>query len=302
MPARLRRAAGLIFDRPYLLLTLTSLFWGGNIVLARFIAGQVPPVAISYIRWIIAFFILIPFAWSHVKRDWSTFRASLIVMIALSITGTAAPNMMAFIGLQYTQAINALLIQSSGPLLIAFWALALFGDRLTRGQIAGILISLTGVIVIICRGDPSLLLSVNFNIGDLWIVGSLLVFGFYSAFARKRPAIHPLSFLIFNIALGTIALTPIFAWEVSTGYTMSLNWITIGTLAYVSIFPSLLGYLFFNRGVELIGPNRAAPFLHLTPFFGSLLAILLLGERMELFHITGYAMILVGITVATVRR
>ncbi|HVY00161.1 MAG TPA: DMT family transporter [Pseudorhodoplanes sp.] len=302
MRTGLRWATGLLYDRPYILLTLTSLFWGGNIVLARYIAGHVPPVAVSYIRWMIAFLILIPFAWRHVRRDFAAMRASLLVMAALALSGTAAPNTMAFYGLQYTQAINALLIQSTGPLLIGFWTLLLFGERLSLGQTAGILISLVGVIIIVCRGNPEALRSVAFNSGDLWVIGSLLVFGFYSALARKRPSIHPLSFLVFNIGLGTIMLTPLYAWEVSSGHTLVWDLKTFFALAYVSVFPSLLGYLFFNRGVELIGPNRAAPFLHLTPFFGSALAIALLGERLEGFHLIGYALILAGITVATMRR
>jgi drug/metabolite transporter (DMT)-like permease len=296
---RLSRAARWLFDKPYLLLTLTALFWGGNIVLARLVAGHVPPVAVSYLRWLGAFLILLPFTWRHLKQDWPAIRAAIVVMTALAITGTAAPNTMSFWGLQYTEAINALLIQSIAPLLIAVWAFALFGDRLSLGQSTGILISLVGVVVIVCRGNPDTLLSVSFNRGDIWIVGSLLVFGFYSALAKRRPAIHPLSFLMFCVGWGTVWLTPLFVWEISTGYTMVLDRMTIGTLAYVMIFPSVLGYLFFNRGVEIIGPNRAAPFLHLTPFFGSLLAIAILGERLQLFHIVGYALVLSGIAIAT---
>lgn len=301
MTSRLRAAAGLIYDRPYLLLTLTSLFWGGNIVLARFIAGHVPPIAISYFRWIIAFFVLLPFAWSYVRRDFPLLRTSLFVLTALAVSGTVAPNALAFVGLNYTQAINALLLQSSGPLLIAFWAFALFGDRLTLKQVAGILISLTGVVVIVCRGDPHLLMSVSFNFGDILIVASLVIFGFYSALARKRPPIHPLSFMMASMALGTIAMTPVYLWEASTGKTLAFDATTVLAFAYVTIFPSLLGYLFFNRGVELVGPNRAAPFLHLTPLFGSVLAIVILGEALQLFHLLGYALILTGITVATRR-
>jgi drug/metabolite transporter (DMT)-like permease len=222
-------------------------------------------------------------------------------MTALAISGTAAPNTMAFYGLQFTQAINGLLIQSTGPLLIAFWALVLFRDRLSLRQAGGILLSLTGVVVIISRGDPETLLSVTFNVGDLWMIAALLVFGFYSALAKRRPPVHPLSFLVFNIGLGTLLLTPVYLWEASSGHTLIWDATTIATLVFVSIFPSLLAYLFFNRGVELVGPNRAAPFMHLMPLFGSVLAIVFLGEKLQLFHLVGYALILAGITVATRR-
>src|SRR5581483_7967605 len=226
----LARAAGFIYDRPYLVLALASAFWGGNIVLGRYVGGHVPPIAVSFAHWVVAFFILLPLAWPHLKRDWPVLIAGLPVMIALAISGISAPNTMGFYGLQFTQALNALLVQSTGPLLIGFWTLALFGERLSLPQAIGILISLTGVVVIVCRGNPEVLRTVTFNAGDLWIVGALLVFGFYSALARKRPAVHPLSFLIFNIGLGTVFLAPVFLWEMSSGHRLTFDALTIGTI------------------------------------------------------------------------
>ncbi len=301
MTSALRRAGGLIYDRPYLLVTLTALFWAGNVVLARYIAGHVPPVAVSFMRWLVAFIILIPFAWPQLRRDWRALLAALPLMITLALTGSAAPNTMGFYGLQYTQALNALLIQSTGPLLIAFWVFVLFGEKLTLPQAMGLLLSLTGVVAIICKGSWETLRTVSFNIGDLWIVGALLTFGIYSALARKRPTVHPLSFLTCNVALASIMLVPLFAVEISTGYTMKFDALTVATIGFVAIFASLLAFLFFNRSVELIGPNRAAPFLHLMPLFGSALAIVLLGETPQLYHLAGYALILAGIVVSTRR-
>lgn len=270
--------------------------------MARFVADHVPPVAISFLRWVLAFFILIPFAWPHLKRDWPVLRSAVAIMALLAFSGTAAPNTIAFYALQFTQALNALLIQSISPLLIGLWTLLLFRERMTLAQTTGILISLTGVVIIICRGNPETLLSMTFNIGDLLVVLSLLIFSFYSALAKRRPLVHPLSFLVFNIGLGTIMLAPFYALEIASGHVLILDTTTILVLIYVSIFPSFLAYLFFNRGVELVGPNRAAPFLHLMPVFGSLLAITLLGEKLQLFHLAGYALVIVGITVATRAR
>jgi drug/metabolite transporter (DMT)-like permease len=172
---------GWLNNQPYLLLSLTSLFWAGNIVLARFVAGHVPPVTLSCVRWIGAFAMLLPFAWPHLKQDWPALRAKLPLLLALSATGFAFNNAISYWALQYTEALNALLIQSSGPLFVALWSLVLFGVRLTLAQFAGIILSLTGVLVIILRGDLAALASIHFNRGDLMFAGAVLSFGLYSA-------------------------------------------------------------------------------------------------------------------------
>ena len=286
-------------DQPYLLLSLTALFWAGNIVLGRYVAGHVPPVTLSCVRWIGAFFMLLPFAWPHLARDWPVLRARLPLMIGLSATGFAINNALSYWALQYTEALNALLIQSAGPLFVALWSLILFGVRLTWAQLAGITISLAGVLIIILRGDLGTLAGIRFNLGDVMFAGALLAFGLYSALMPRRPVTHQLSLICFTIACGAILLLPLSIWEYTTGFALKFDTITIVTLVYVVIFPSTLAYLFFNRGIALIGPNRAAPFFHLVPVFGSAMAILLLGEQPRLFHLVGYLLVLAGVVVAS---
>jgi drug/metabolite transporter (DMT)-like permease len=285
--------------QPYLLLSLTALFWAGNIVLGRYVAGHVPPMTLSCVRWIGAFFLLLPFAWPHLERDWPVLRARLPLMIGLSATGFAINNALSYWALQYTEALNALLIQSAGPLFVALWSLVLFGVRLTRAQLAGIAISLTGVLTIILRGDLGTLAGIRFNVGDVMFAGALLAFGLYSALMPRRPVTHQLSLISFTVACGALLLLPFSIWEYSTGRTLKFDAITMATLAYVVIFPSTLAYLFFNRGIALIGPNRAAPFFHLVPVFGSAMAILLLGEQPRLFHLVGYVLVLTGVVIAS---
>jgi drug/metabolite transporter (DMT)-like permease len=286
-------------NRPYLLLSLTSLFWAGNIVLGRYVAGHVPPMTLSCARWIGAFFMLLPFAWPHLRRDWPALRARLPLMVVLSATGFAVNNTLSYWALQYTQALNALLIQSSGPLFVALWSLLLFGVRLTLAQFAGILLSLAGVFTIILHGDPGALASIRFNRGDVMVAGALLAFGLYSALMPRRPVTHQLSLISFTMGCGALLLLPFSIWEFSTGLTLKLDALTLVTLVFVVTFPSTLAYLFFNRGIALIGPNRAAPFLHLVPVFGSVMAILLLGEQPRLFHLVGYLLVLAGVVIAS---
>lgn len=290
-----------LMGRPYLLLSLTSLFWAGNVVIGRFAAGQIPPVTLSFIRWLGAFLIVLPFALRYLVRDWTAIRRQLGMMVVLSLTGVAAFNVLAYWSLQYTEALNALLLQSAGTLFVALFSLLLFGIRLTRAQGFGILLSMTGVMVILLRGDLAAIMHIRFNKGDVGYTVALLLFGAYSAMAARRPAIHPLSFLAFTCGCGALFIAPAVGWEMAHDQFMAVNTATVLVLVYVTIFPSTLAYLFFNRGVELIGANRAAPFFHLIPVFGSALAIVFLGERPRLFHLIGYALVLSGVFIAARR-
>jgi drug/metabolite transporter (DMT)-like permease len=288
-------------NQPYLLLSLTALFWAGNIVLARHVGDHLPPITLTTIRWFGTFLILLPFAWPHLKRDWPVLRAHLPLLVFLSAIGFAFNNAISYWAMQYTQALNALLIQSAGPLFVALWSLILFGVRLTGAQLAGIAISLMGVLTIILRGDFAALAGIAFNKGDVMFAASLVSFGLYSALMPRRPVTHPLSFMCFTTCCGALLLLPFSIFEFSTGATLKFDLLTLGTLAYILIFPSTLAYLFFNRGLALIGPNRAAPFFHLVPVFGSAMAILLLGEQLKPFHLAGYALVLAGVVIASRR-
>jgi drug/metabolite transporter (DMT)-like permease len=295
-------SGGWLFDQARLLLSLTSLFWAANTVLGRFVAGHVPPITLAFIRWSGATAILLPFAARHLARDWPVIRKQAGTMALLSFTGFSVYNTLAYWGLQYTTAINGLLLQSVAPLFVAMWTFVLFGDRLTLRQACGICVSLSGVLVIVCHGSLAVLLGIHFNRGDVCFVVALLVYGFYAAYLRKRPPIHPFSFLTAAMGTGAVFLVPAVVWEIAGGRVVVLDIESVASFAFVCLFPSLLGYLFLNRGIELIGANRAAPFIHLVPVFGSALAILLLGERFELFHAVGYGLVFAGITVATNSR
>jgi drug/metabolite transporter (DMT)-like permease len=288
-------------NQPYLLLGLAMLFWAGNIVLGRYVAGHVPPVMMSCIRWIGACLMLLPWARPHLRRDWPALRAHLPLMVMLSATGFAINTTLSYWALQYTLALNALLIQSAGPLFVALWSLLLFGVRLTWAQLLGIMVSLAGVLIIILRGDVAVLADVQLNKGDVMFAAALLAFGLYSALMPRRPVISPFSLIVFTTGCGALLTLPFAAWEMSIGTRLSFDALTLATLIYVVIFPSALSYLFFNRGIAIIGPNRAAPFFHLVPVFGSAMAIVFLGEQPRLFHLVGYLLVVAGVIIAARR-
>lgn len=296
------RGFRLVTDNAYVLLTLTSLLWGGNTVLGRYIAGHVPPIALAQVRWSLAFLILLPFAFRHMVRDRAEIRRHIVLLSIMAATSISAYNTLTYIGLQQATAISGSLVISTAPLLIGFWSFVLYRDRMTAAQIGGVAVSLTGVTFIISRGDPAVLAGFRFNPGDLMIVAAIFLYALYSALLKRRPQIHPMSLLGVTMGLGQAMLWPFTAWEMAGGQVMTFDTTTVLTLAYVVLLASLAAYFAFNRGVELIGPNRAGPFFHLIPVFGSALAILFLGEQPQWYHGVGYVLILTGIAVTQRRR
>jgi drug/metabolite transporter (DMT)-like permease len=298
-PTSPARSQNWLANQPYLLLSITALCWAGNAIVGRLAAGHIPPVTLSFLRWSFAFLIILPFAWKHLVRDWAAIRGHLGIMIVLSITGIGAFNTLQYWALEHTQALNTLLLQSAGPLVVAVWSLVLLGVRLTLAQAAGILLSMAGVLVIILHGDFTTLSNIDFNRGDLIFMVALAIFGLYSVLSLKRPNIHGLSFVAFTFGAGAACLIPLFIWELFARPLMKLDTANLLTLFYVALFPSTLAYLCFNRGVQLIGANRAAPFFHVVPVFGTLMSIAFLGEHPQTFHFIGFALVLTGVFVAS---
>ena len=293
------RSGNWLANQPYLLLSITALCWAGNAIVGRMAAGHIAPVTLSFLRWSFAFLIILPFAWRHLVRDWGAIRGRLGVMIVLSITGIGAFNTLQYWALEHTQALNTLLLQSAAPLLVAVWSLALLGVRLTLAQAAGVLLSMAGVLIILMHGDLTKLSNIEFNLGDLIFLVALAIFGLYSVLSLKRPDIHALSFVAFTFGAGAACLIPLFIWELFARPLMQIDTANLLTLAYVALFPSTIAYLCFNRGVQLIGANRAAPFFHVVPVFGTVMSIVFLGEHPQAFHFIGFALVLTGVFVAS---
>ena len=288
-----------IANQPYVLLSITALCWAGNAIVCRLAAGHIPPVTLSFLRWSLAFLLILPLAWKQLRQDWPAIRSRLGIMIALSLTGIGAFNTLQYWSLEYTQALNTLLLQSSGPLIVAVWSMLLLRVHLTAAQAIGIVLSLAGVLLILTLGHPTALASITFNRGDLIFLLAMAIFGFYSVLSLKRPQIHGLSMVAFTFGCGAASLIPLLVWELHARPVMVLDAKNLLSLLYVAIFPSTIAYLCFNRGVLLIGANRAAPFLHVVPVFGSIMAFVFLGEQPEIFHVIAFALVLGGVFIAS---
>ncbi len=290
-----------LYDRPYLLLALATLLWAGNFVLGRAVSGEVPPVGLAFWRWFGGALIIAPFALPHLRRDWAAVRASWPIVLTLGLLGIAVFNTLIYVGLGRTTAINALLFQSIQPLVIIIFSFLIFRDTVGPRQLLAVAISLVGVVVIIARGELGVLATLAFNSGDVLVFIALICYAAYTALLRLRPRVHPLSFLLVIFTVGFALLFPLYVWEGLAGRPMRLTPVTVGAVGYVALFPAIVAYLCFNRGVELLGANRAGHFFHLQPAFGVVLAMLFLGERFQPYHAAGIALIAAGILLATLR-
>ncbi len=287
-----------LWKRAYPLLTVTALFWAGNSIVGRAARDLVPPAALSFWRWTFAFLLLLPLAWPHLKRDWPVLRANWPIVALLGALAIGSFNILLYTGLQSTTALNSMLIQSAQPALVLIAGALVMGDRTSLRQIAGVLISLAGVLAIIGRGDPAMLWGLRLNIGDAIISVAVLLWALYSVLLRRRPVVHPLSFLAASMIVGIAVIAPAYAHELWSGRLIVPAAGSALAIAYVSIFPSFLAYLFFNRGVELIGSAATGQYMNVMPLMGAGLAMLFLGEALHLFHVAGLALIVAGILVA----
>ncbi|MGK2908119.1 MAG: DMT family transporter [Desulfuromonadales bacterium] len=290
-----------IKDRPYLLLILAVLFWSGNFILGRAFHSEIPPVALAFWRWIGAALLVTLPALPHLRRDRRALLQHWPAVLLLSTLGIAAFNTLAYSGLQYTEAINAFLLQSLMPVLIVLLSFVIFREKVTKLQSVGILVSLCGAVTIITRGDADILLSLSINRGDLLVFAAVVCYAGYTVLLRKRPHVHPLAFIATTFWLGSFILIPFYLWETLTVARLELKPASMLVISYVMVFPSIVSYLCYNRGVELIGANRAGLFIHLMPVFGSLMAVVFLGEIFCWFHGLGILLIGAGIYLATRR-
>ena len=302
MSAAQAPAARGLFGNAYLLLALASLCWSGNHLMGRAIAGHVPPLTISTLRWLLAAAVLFPFIRGQLARDWPVIRSHLGVLVYLALIGGGVFGALQFVGLQLTTALNVSVMNSLGPVFIAAASAAMFRDRLTGGQFAGIVISLLGVLAIISKLDPALLSDFSFNIGDIIVFLNMVLWAVYSASLRWRPKIHPLSFMFMFALISGVVMFPTAAWEHSTGFVLRPTLLTFSAIAFVTVFSTIVAFVSWARGVELIGPNRAGVFLHLIPIYSALLTGALLGEPLRFYHVVGFALILFGVWCASRSR
>lgn len=285
---------------PYLLLILAAISFGGNWVVGRALHDAVPPFAIAFWRWTLALLFLIPFAWRPLARDLPELRRCWKVLFALGATGAGGFSILSYWGLHFTAAINGALLNSSMPLFIITLSWALLGLRIVTRQTIGLALSLSGVLCLIGRGDPAVLLSLKMNIGDLMILGGMVCWAIYTVCLRWRPqSLHPMSFLFATILAGALLCMPLYAWEYALGNRIRWDGDTAAGLTYLALFPSIVAFICWNQAVKAVGPNVAGLFLHLVPVFGTLFSMIFLGESLHWYHLGSALFVFAGIALTS---
>lgn len=284
-------------SRTGLALVLIAVFlWAGNFVFVRAAVGVVPPMAIAFYRWIVASGIAIALAWPYLRQDMRTILRNWRILFLLGAFGIGGNSGFMFYGLQSTTAINAVLMNSVSPLLVAILTFVFFGERPQRRTLVGLLFAILGVVWVIIGGDIHALLSLHLNAGDFWVLMGVASYAVYMAFLRKAPAMRDVSLNAVTFLFGTLPLLPLFLMEhaggARTDWGQPIGWIAI---LYMAAGSSVVSYLCFNKAIRLIGATRASAFLLLTPLMGSLFAVALIGETLTSAHVVGAALIFTGL-------
>ena len=288
----------------YLLLILTTLFWSGNFIVGKSASiYEIPPFSLNFYRWLFAWLILAPFTIKEIIKKKNYILENIKLIIVLGITSITIFNSIVYYSLNFTQVISGVLMISTIPVMIIIFCWLFKIEKTNIYQVLGVIFSLFGVIVIITKANLGILLNLNFNKGDLWMVVAMFSWAMYSALLRKQKfEISQLSLLQIIISAGLIFLLPAYLIELSLGYKASIDLPFVLTLTYVVIFPGLSSFILWIKGISIIGSNRSGIFLHLMPIFSTILAILIFGEKFKNFHLIGAIFIIVGIILSSRKK
>jgi drug/metabolite transporter (DMT)-like permease len=283
----------------FLLLAFANLLWSGNWVAGRALRDAFDPVTLNFWRWLIAAVALAPFALPALRGKAALIRRHAGILILLSLTGIVAFHSLVYLGLRSTTAVNAVLINSSIPLFIMLCSWIIERERASLRQVGGMLVSLAGIGIILSRGSPGALLELELHAGDAWVLLAMPVWGAYSVLLKRRPQqLGGLEFLFVIAVAGVLMLAPAAAAVLVHSPPAYPGAGAALSVLYIALAASVLAYICWNRGVAAVGANAAGVTVHLLPAFGTVLAILLLGERFAGFHAAGIATILAGVLLA----
>ena len=288
------------FFHPYLLLSAAVLFWAGNSVVGRLFAQDIPPLTLVFWRWSLALLILTPICLKSFRRDLPIIKKHLPYLVFQGILSVTAFNAFLYWGLHSTTVVSASLILAGMPIVTLFFSIVILKKGLAPIGIVGILLSLGGVAWVVSQGNLINLSEIAFNIGDLLILISVLIWSIYSVLLAKFPqGLSRLSFAYTMVLAGLVVMLPLYLIEAHYQGAPTLNANSLLALLYIGIFPSVLALMCWNKGVEMVGANTAGIFLNLMPIFGTILGVILLNEDLFLYHYYGMVFILVGVFLVT---
>ena len=279
----------------YALCAFAILCWAGNFVVARLANLDVPPIALSFWRHVLAVLMVLPFVLPALRRDWPAIKSHGGTLATLSFLFVLG-NTLVYFSVLHTTVINAALINSGVPVIAVFFSWVILRDLINRWQAAGIALSILGIAVVVMRADFTVLTALDFRLGDLYMFLAVVSWALYMVlFKRAGLSLSPWTLLLVLCAGGAVWLVPAYAAEIASGARLRFTPLMAGSLIYVALFSTIIAWACWNRGIVLIGPNRASAFMNLHPVFGSALAIWFLGETLQSFHVYGTLLVLTGV-------
>ena len=283
--------------KAYAMLVCATLFWAGNFMVGKLAyIENIPPMSLVFLRWSLVWLVLLPFTYKEILKNKKIILNNLPLLFFLALTSVGLFNSFTYLALVHTQVINASLFNTAIPAMIIFLCFLLKIEKTNKFQIFGLIISVFGILSIITKLDLSILLSLNFNKGDLIMIGGVITWGLYSAFLKQKKFTLPLLTLVHVLCtFGLIFILPQFLFELSQGLTVKFNFNLGYTLIYLALFPSIGSYYCWAGAVAIIGANRAGIFLSLIPFFSTIMAIIFFNEQFKFFHLIGSILIILGL-------
>ena len=281
----------------YIFLILATLFWSGNFIVGKAASFyEIPPFTLNFYRWTFAWLILAPFTLKEIIEKKKYILQNIKLILILGITSITIFNSIVYYSLNFTQVISGVLMISTIPVMIIFFSSIFKIEKTNFYQILGVIFSLLGVIIILTKADLFILLNLDFNKGDVWMVVAMFSWAIYSSLLRKEKfKLSQLSLLQTIISAGLILLLPAYLIEIALGFRLNINLPFVLTLGYVVLFPGLASFICWIKGISIIGSNRSGIFLHLMPIFSTTLAIIIFKEKFMLFHLFGAIFIITGI-------
>ncbi|MDO5666758.1 MAG: DMT family transporter [Alcaligenaceae bacterium] len=282
------------------LLIAPPLFWAGNFVIGRIVRDDIGPMSLSFWRWVIAFCFLLPFAYKHLKREWPLYKEHAGFVIKTALVGVTSFNTLIYLGLHGTTATNALLLNSTIPVLIILFGVIFYKQRMYTLPTIGLVLSLIGVGAIILNGDINALLNFSFNPSDLIIFTAMICWAIYTLWMKNTPqGMNRTALTCVQIGIAVIALFPLWLWESGGQLPIYLNNNAKMALLYVGIFPSVIAYVAYSVAISRVGPMLSGLFIHLMPVFGVILAAIFANESIRLYHLVGIALIAFGLILSS---
>jgi drug/metabolite transporter (DMT)-like permease len=283
--------------KAYLMLALATLFWAGNFIVGKVaFVENIPPMSLVFFRWSLVWIILLPFTYNNIFKFKKIIIKNLPLLFFLALTSVGLFNSFTYLALVYTQVINASLFNTAIPAMIIFLCFLFKIEKTNRFQITGLILSVMGILSIITKLDLNILFSLDFNKGDIIMIGGVITWGLYSSFLKKKNFTLPLLTLVHILCtLGLLFILPQFLFELSQGQIIKFD-INLGyILIYLALFPSIGSYYCWAGAVSIIGANRAGIFLSLIPLFSTILAMIFFNEKFYFFHFIGSVLIVLGL-------